>query len=99
MRDGFVAGAPPQKGITEARVGISVVRLQLQSLLPICDCFLSAACCEKNVAAVIIRVCVSWRQLNRLFIMDHGFIGVSFLAQSVSEIHLYERRTDLVVRV
>src|SRR5206468_844653 len=46
----------PQKCVTKASVGVCVVRLQLESFLPIRDCFVDAAFCKKNATAVVIRI-------------------------------------------
>ena len=90
MGDRLLERTLPQKSVTKAGVGIRVIGLYLESFLPIRNCFVDAAFCEKNVSAVVIGICIIRFQFNSLFVVNQRFVGLSFSGQSIREIHFNE---------
>ncbi len=84
-------------------MGICVIGLHLESLLPISDRFVNATFCIKNITAVVIGVCIIRLQSYCLLVMHHRFIGSAFSGEGVSKIHLLQtlkpgRNEDLAYR-
>ena len=80
-------------------MSIRVIGLYLKILLPVSDCFVDPALCIKNVSAVEIGFRVIGLQRYRLFEVGHRFIGLSLSRESVSDIHLYKRGTQIIMRM
>ena len=90
MGDRLLDRTSPQESVTKAGMGIRVIGSYLERLHPICHCFVDTAFCKKSVPAIVIGICIIWLQFYRLLVVDDGFIGLSFSAQSVGEVHLHK---------
>src|SRR5947199_510 len=50
MSDRFVGKTLPQQRVTKASMGIRVIRFELETFLPVRDCFVDAAICKKHAS-------------------------------------------------
>src|SRR5260370_16902549 len=89
----------PQKSVTKAGVGIRIIGLYLESFLPIRDCFVDAAFCEKNVSAVVIGICIIRLQFYCLLVVNHRFIGLSFSVHTICEAPFHKCLTYIFVLI